>query len=116
VRKESSDTANRPQSEFLAFASYQVTDDKDFFSWRGNSRRARRKQFGIGTVVNDSAADTDPHSVTQDLLHLFADADDDPGGLINGDGFLPPPLRRSSTEEARVENVQTVHGDYERNS
>jgi hypothetical protein len=51
-----------------------------------------------------------------DLLHLLADTDDDPGGLINGDGFLPPPLRGSSTVEASVENVQPVRGDYERNS
>ena len=116
MRKESSHTSDRPQGEFLAFAGYQVADDKDFFSGRDNSHRSRRKQFGIRAIVDYSAADPGLQSVTQDLLHLFADADDDPGGPINGGGFLPPPVRKSSTVEARVEGVQPVHGDYERNS
>src|SRR6266481_8473043 len=108
-------TADRPQGEFLAFAGYQVADDKDFLSGRGNSHRSRRKQFGIRPVVNHSAADIARHSIAQNLPYLFADAYDDPGRTVDVHRYLPPPSRRNPPKMAIVKHIQPVNRHHERN-
>src|SRR6266536_3282355 len=100
----------------MSFADEQVADDQDFVSplW-GRLTGRWRKEIRIGAVVDDRAANILLQSVSQKLLHLFADANYRARGTIDVDGSPAPPLGRNSAEETRVEHIQTVQGHDKRN-